>query len=364
MLSQYTRPGVAISVAQQEALNREYIQAKLYQSLSDQRVEHSPSGSGKVNPVNQVPLDVQNAALPPLQPPMQPLRPPTAVMAPTNSIFVPDITRSPYVNQFVGPKNSSVPGKLHLSVPHVQQQQNQSNIPQQTQVPIAHSPHNVPPPLNPLVNPPPLTPPQNFFNPQPPMMPSSNPASATTYLLVPNIPHQNIVQSPQARLVPCPTAPKPPLNCNLDINLWSFPQNNPPKVNQATKKAKVFNNVQPNLPPSTANPAISHPILQLIAQQNSNSNNAATCSIPVNPFSTTTNITPLFVTPVIHPTYGLTAPIPMCLGGPAHPTSPAPASENASLIKAFSDALTSTSNDPLPEWKLSKCNGDPLQWQE
>ena len=54
MLSQYTRPGVAISVAQQEALYREYLQAQLQQSLSDQRVEqaHSPSGSGKVNPVN------------------------------------------------------------------------------------------------------------------------------------------------------------------------------------------------------------------------------------------------------------------------------------------------------------------------
>ena len=44
MLSQYTRPGVAISVAQQEALYREYLQAQLQLSLSDQRVEraHSP----------------------------------------------------------------------------------------------------------------------------------------------------------------------------------------------------------------------------------------------------------------------------------------------------------------------------------
>ena len=55
MLSQYTRPGVAISVAQQEALYREYLQAQLQQSLVDQRA-HSPSGSGEVN---QVPVDVQ-----------------------------------------------------------------------------------------------------------------------------------------------------------------------------------------------------------------------------------------------------------------------------------------------------------------
>ena len=71
MLSQYTRPGVAISVAQQEALYREYLQAQLQQSLSDPKVEraHSPSGSGKVNQVSQVPVEVQNVALPPPQPP-------------------------------------------------------------------------------------------------------------------------------------------------------------------------------------------------------------------------------------------------------------------------------------------------------
>ena len=164
MFSQYTRPRVAISVAQQEALYREYLQSQLQQPLRDQRVEQarSPSGSGKVNPVHQVPVDVQNAALPPLQPPMQHHRPPTPVLAPTNSIIVPDFSRKPQVNQFLGPISSSVPGQLQLSIPHVQQQQNspQSNIPHQTQVPIAFSPHNVPPPLNQLVKPPPGIPPQ------------------------------------------------------------------------------------------------------------------------------------------------------------------------------------------------------------
>ena len=76
MRSQYTRPGVAISVAQQEALHWEYLQAQLQQSISYQRFQqaHSPSGSGKVNPVNQVSVDVQNVALPPLQPSNQPPR--------------------------------------------------------------------------------------------------------------------------------------------------------------------------------------------------------------------------------------------------------------------------------------------------
>ena len=55
-LSRYTRPGSAISVAQQKALYRVHLQAQLQQSLSDQKEEqeHSPSSSGKVNPVNQV----------------------------------------------------------------------------------------------------------------------------------------------------------------------------------------------------------------------------------------------------------------------------------------------------------------------
>ena len=128
--------------------------------------------------------------------------------------------------------------------------------------------------------------------------------------------------------------------------------------------ATAFKNVQPNLPTSTANLVISHPILQLNAQQNPTSKNAADCSIPVNPFSTTTNIAPPFVTPVIHPTYRHTAAIPLRWGGPPHLTSPAPTSENASLIKAFTDALTSKRNDPLPEWKLTQHNGDPLQWHE
>ena len=332
ILSQYTRPGVAISVAQQEALYREYLQAQLQQPLSGQGVEqaHSPSSSGQVNSLNQVSVGVQNVALPPLQPPMQP---------PGH--------RHPLWHQRT-PSLMFHNNRIHLKVTF--------HTKHKPILPISciMSLH-----LNPFMNPPSVIPPQQLFNPQPPVIPSPIPASTATYLPVPNIPQQNIAYSPQARLVPCPTAPKRPFNPNPNLNLWRFPQNTPPNVNQATNAA-VFNNVQPNLPPSTSNPAISHHILQVNAQRNPNSNHLATCSIPVNPFSTTTNIAPPFVTPVIHPTYGHTAPIPMCWGGPPHLTPPAPASENASLIKAFTDALTSKRNDPLPEWKLSQYNGDPL----
>ena len=138
-------------------------------------------------------LFLKDTALPPPQPPMQPPRPPTPVMAPTNSIFVPNVSTNPQVNQFLGPKSSSVPGQLHMSMPHVQQQQNltQSHIPHQTQVPIAHSPHKVPPPLNPRVNSPLMFPSQHLFIPQPPVIPSPPPASTATYLPVPNIPQHS-----------------------------------------------------------------------------------------------------------------------------------------------------------------------------
>ena len=78
------------------------------------------------------------------------------------------------------------------------------------------------------------------------MIPSPIPASTAIYLRVPNIPQQNIAHSPQARLVPSPAALKRPLNRNPDLNLWRFPQITRPNVNQATNKATVFNNVQPN----------------------------------------------------------------------------------------------------------------------
>ena len=340
---------------------REHLHAQKQQSLSDRRVKqaHSPSGSGVVNPVNQESADVQNVALSPLQPPMQPPRPPTPVLASSNSnIFAPSFSTNPQATEITNqstvnltPKCSSMPGQLHLpNPPFAQQNPTQFNIPHETQLPITRPMGNLHPPPNPILNPPPFLPPQQLVIPQIFVIPSSILVSTATYLPVTNIPQQSIVHSPQPRLVPCPrSAPKPRLNCNIDLNLWNFPQNNPPNVNQATKKAAAVNIFQPTLTPNTANPAISHPIPQPFDPQNVNSNHAATCSIPINPFCTTNNIAPLFVTPVIPPTLGHTAPIPLCWGGQPHPTPPVPAAENASLDKALADAITSKRNDPLSE---------------
>ena len=83
-----------------------------------------------------------------------------------------------------------------------------------------------------------------------------------------------------------------------------------------------------------------------------------------NPFSSSTSTAPTFVTPIIPPTYGATVPNPLFWGGPLHPTPSAPSLDSADLIKQLADEITCKNNDPLPEWKLSKYNGDPMQWHE
>ena len=99
-LSQYTAPGVAVSIAQQEALYREYLHAQIQQYGNDQGVGHanSQSGSGVENPGNQSQTSLQSVKPPPLLPPMQSPRPPNPVLAPSNSIFVPDFSTNLQVN--------------------------------------------------------------------------------------------------------------------------------------------------------------------------------------------------------------------------------------------------------------------------
>ena len=78
-----------------------------------------------------------------------------------------------------------------------------------------------------------------------------------------------------------------------------------------------------------------------------------------NPLSSSTGTAPTLIIP---PTYGATVPNPLCWGGPPHPTPSAPSLDSADLIKQLAEAITCKKNDPLPEWKLSQYNGDPLQW--
>ena len=123
MLSLYTRPGFTVFIAQQEALYRENLQPQLNQSVSDSMVEqaNSPSGSGAVN---QVPFDIQNVALPPLQLPIQPPQRPKPDMTQSNSyIFVPDFLTYPQANGRTDQsavqlrsKSSIMPGQLRRTL--------------------------------------------------------------------------------------------------------------------------------------------------------------------------------------------------------------------------------------------------------
>ena len=54
----------------------------------------------------------------------------------------------------------------------------------------------------------------------------------------------------------------------------------------------------------------------------------------------------------------------MSWSGPQLSAPAPPIPDNASLIRELADAITSKKTDPLPEWKLAKFNGDPLQWHE
>ena len=106
MLSQYTMPGVAISIAQQEALYREYLNAQMQQNGNGRKVNqaNSRTGCGVENQGNQCHTAVQNFFAPPsLLPHMQSTRPPTPVLVPTGSnIFVPDPSTNPQVKSVHG----------------------------------------------------------------------------------------------------------------------------------------------------------------------------------------------------------------------------------------------------------------------
>ena len=83
-----------------------------------------------------------------------------------------------------------------------------------------------------------------------------------------------------------------------------------------------------------------------------------------NPFSSSTGTAPTFVTPIIPPTHGATIPKSLEWGGQPLPTHLAPILGSADLIKQLENAINCKNNDPLPQWKLSQNNADPMQWHE
>ena len=158
--------------------------------------------------------------------------------------------------------------------------------------------------------------------------------------------HQNFVPITHA-------PPAPP-----DPNVWRFTAAVPPNAVPLVRTSANLYTVQPA---PIISPHITTSLRSTHVQAAAGPQNYVTSDfVQANPFSSSTGVAPIFVTPIIPPTYGATVPIPLCWGGPPHPTPSAPSLDSADLIKQLADAITC----PLPEWKLTQYNGDPLQWYE
>ena len=279
------------------------------------------------------------------------------------------------------PRSSSMPGQLNLVSPS-------RSLPLITLVNalVALNPTqahiNVPAPPSPVLYlaPPhfPLMPPAFRF---PPLPPQSLPLQATNPVannvnLLPHSPPAPFISSainfvPQLIHPPPPQKSFQPQNfvpithappAPPDPNVWRFPAAVPPNAVPLVHTSANLYTVQPA---PLINPQISTSHRSPHVQAAAGAQNYVTSDfMQANPFSSSAGTAPTFVTPIIPPTYGATVPNPLCRGGPPHPTPSAPSLDSADLIKQLADAINCKKNDPLPEWKLSQYNGDPLQWHE
>ena len=252
--------------------------------------------------------------------------------------------------------------------------------------PLPHNPQqahiNVPAPPSPVLNPAPthflLIPPAFCFPPSPPqalplhatnpvannvnLLPYSPPAPfiSSANVFVPQLFHPPRPQKsfqPQNLVSITPASPAPP-----DPNVWRFPSAVPSNALQLVRTSANLYTVQPA---PLINPHITTLLRSSHVKAAAGAQNYVTSDfMQANPFSSSTGTAPTFVTAIIQPTYGDTIPNPLCSGGPSHPTPSAPLLDSADLIKQLADAITFKKNDPLPEWKLSQYNGDPMQWNE
>ena len=276
------------------------------------------------------------------------------------------------------PRRWSMPGQLNLvSPPRSPPLNTLVNAPLALNPQQAHK--NVPAPPSPVLNPAPphfpLIPPAFRFPPSPPqalplhatnpvannvnLLPHSPPAPfvSSANVLVPQLIHSPPPQKsfqPQS-FVPITHAPPAP----PDPNVWRFPAAVPSNAVPLVRTSANLYTVQPA---PSINPHISTSHRSSHVQAAAGAQNYVTSDfMQANPFSSSTGTAPTFVTPIIPPTYRATVPNPLCWGGPPHHTPWAPSLDSADLIKQLADAITCKKNDPLPEWKLSQYNGDPLQ---
>ena len=263
--------------------------------------------------------------------------------------------RSPPLNTLVNALLALNPQQAHI------------NVPASPSAVLNHAPPHFP-----------LIPPAFRFPPSPPqalplhatnlvannvnLLPHSPPAPfiSSANVFVPQLIHpppplksfqpQNFVPITHAR-------PAPP-----DPNVWRFPAAVPSNAVPLVRTSANLYTVQPA---PLINPHITTSLRSSHVQAAAGAQSYVTSDfMQTNPFSSSTGTAPTFVTPIIPPTYGVAVPNPLCWGGTPHPTRSAPSLDSANLINQLADATTCKKNDPLPEWKLSQYNGDPLKWHE
>ena len=273
------------------------------------------------------------------------------------------------------PRRSSMPGQLNLVSPPRSPPLNTL-----VNVPLARNPQhahiNVPAPPSTVLNPVPphfpLISPAFRFPPSSPQalpVPATNPVANNVNLL-PHSPPTPFISSanvfvPQLFHPPPPQKSSQPQNSVLithvpsappDPNVWRFPA--------AVPLVRTSANLCTVQPAPLINPHITTSLRTSHVQAAAGPQNYVTSDfMQANPFSSSTGTAPTFVTPIIPPTYGATAPNPLYWGGQPHPLPSAPSLDSEDLIKQLADAIT-CKNDPPPECKLSQYNGDPLQWHE
>ena len=279
------------------------------------------------------------------------------------------------------PQRSSMPGQLNLvSPPRSPPLNTLVNAPLALNPQQAHV--NVPAPPSPDLNPAPpqfpLIPPAFRFPPSPPQalpLHATNPVENNVNLL-PHSPPEPFISSanvfvpqlihpppPQKSFQPqnfVPITHAPPAPPNPKV--WLFPAAVPSNAVPLVCISAILYTAQPA---PLINPHITTWLRSSHIQATAGAQNyVALDFMQANALSSSTGTAPTSVTPIIPPTYGATVPNPLCSGGPPHPTPSAPSLDSADLIKQLADAITCKKNDPLPEWKLSQYNGDPLQWHE
>ena len=314
----YTPPENFLAAANTQALYQAHLRAQLYQTCQQGIALPSITNQGTADSQPRS-VHASGASSPPIQQPTLPPFPTTNYPAPVIKV----------------PLHPSAPPR-----PNTQQHNSEPARPNYSPIPNPVFAPNLtaPIPHAPLINQ--LLVNNNFQN-------SNNRVHKVVRSVAPPFPNMPNISLGQS-FVP-------------NMSHWRFPQHRPSLVNQdITTVNNVAPNVQAHIAPSVTNfpqqiYQNSPPLIDMQSPSGAQQENL---------IATTSNALPGLATPVFQPTYPYVGPTPLSWNGPQMSAPAPPIPDNASLIRALADAITSKRNDPMPEWKLEEFNGDPLKWHE